>query len=739
MISFDVFDTLILRNVYKPTDIFKAMEKSLFDNFAIQNFYEHRIEAEKKARQKVKNGECNLDEIYNELADILHDKIDFVKQLELKTEDKFLVANSFMKEVFYYALLKGKRIVLISDMYLSKEFLDSVLKKTGYENFELFISNEYKVNKGSGELYEIVEKECGLKKSEWLHIGDNPDSDYTAAIRFGISAYNYKNVSKYDESNPKTLGESIITAIRNNLLYAGNTKDYWETFGIKYVFPIYFGFTSYIYELTKESDNLFFLARDGYAIKQVYENICQKRNNNIFTQYIYCSRQSVQMPCMALEKEMDSALEFLTAKNEFIKNDNITLKQLLNNVKLDLAKVPINLVKTFGFESIDDILDYNKYFLAQKLIGYFSETIKGELLKESFLCKKYLEEIGAKKFDTINIMDVGWSGSIQKSISTLLQKNVRGYYLGTIENSGISNMFGWVFNKGLPIENKTDIYNNAMMYELIFSAPHGSCSGYIEQDGKIQPLLRENVCFNEIIKKFQRSAIKACECAIEYYDYVDFINPEFCTAPYTKFIEKKNKEDVEQFEKLNNDVSIGNSKMYPYVAVITDDDVKKGVGFIKKKKTTGIWQGAYMYAKDMSSNNKGIIDYSLKHDYEEEYIKFDLKYSKVYFDFGEGFAEHASVIVKNEFANKKIKFALNLPLEVVAIRIDPTEQKYISASKIKVKVNGKRAKYTIPVYNSRQRLKSGSKIKFETKDPSIVVEFSGRMEELEFEANIRIL
>ena len=42
-ISFDIFDTLLFRNVYLPTDIFKIIEIKLKEKFGTEDFFNLRI------------------------------------------------------------------------------------------------------------------------------------------------------------------------------------------------------------------------------------------------------------------------------------------------------------------------------------------------------------------------------------------------------------------------------------------------------------------------------------------------------------------------------------------------------------------------------------------------------------------------------------------------------------------------------------------------------------------------
>src|SRR6202034_3538316 len=81
LISFDVFDTLILRKVSKPTDVFSlvkmkliAAPEALLHQQTVDAFPELRVRAERLARadkhQRAQTHEVTLDEIYCHLARI---------------------------------------------------------------------------------------------------------------------------------------------------------------------------------------------------------------------------------------------------------------------------------------------------------------------------------------------------------------------------------------------------------------------------------------------------------------------------------------------------------------------------------------------------------------------------------------------------------------------------------------------------------------------------------------------
>ena len=64
-------------------------------------------------------------------------------QYEIETELDLCFANPYMKEIFLQAKNLGKTIIAVSDMYLSKDVIEKMLIKCGYEGFDniLFQTN----------------------------------------------------------------------------------------------------------------------------------------------------------------------------------------------------------------------------------------------------------------------------------------------------------------------------------------------------------------------------------------------------------------------------------------------------------------------------------------------------------------------------------------------------------------------------------------------------------------------
>lgn len=733
VISFDIFDTLIFRNIYRPTDIFRILDRIAKKKYNIDKFFEKRIDGEKKAREKAKNQEATYQEIYAEVESICDCKVDELMQMELQLELQFATENPYMKDIWKYATKKKKTVVFISDMYLPVEFIKKLLLKCGYEVNHLYVSNEYRKNKGSKQLFEIVENDLKCQKSFWLHIGDNEYSDYKQAKEFGINAFNYRNVSTYYEGTKDlSIGESILIGIQNNYLYNGKKETFWSEFGAKYVFPIYYGFTRWLYELTKYEENLFFLARDGYIIKQIYDLFCEKEENKIFTNYIYVSRKVLQIPILAAMPSLDQLIRKLTDRTDLDK-DEFTLREILGKVGIKDMKKAEKYKEAFGFLSVDEKVPFHKLYMAQNLIVKLSEEVRANFEIKRKLLEKYFEQEKVDCWDKINIMDIGWKGSSQEAIEKILNKEVTGYYFGTadtLSRNKFCDMYGWIFDDWNPTDIAGEIYRYINMYELLFSAPHGSTVDYKEEEGKVVPVLNDNVTFNNVVKAFQQSALELCKTAIQYNEYMDVIDPLIATEAYRKFLNRKEENDINMFKNLMSDFMIGNAKNMPYVAtfenVLKENEIQHdNLQHMRDEVDKVFWRGAYTLNnyQQIDKNEKELFQYRMtnpvyeKENYKE-YIKDEMRCARIYFDFGSGFNEADSIIVPMENKDKHYLLGVSINLDVQGVRIDPIEHKYIKYRNCSFKIDNKERKVSVP---NRAKFQRGDWKKIVSDDPCFIV------------------
>ena len=160
VVSFDIFDTLLLRPMIAPIDAFRLVGKQ--HGYDELQFVTMRTVAEKEARNQRPFGhdDVTFDEIYKQMEvcfGIDHNKAQLLMETELEVEERLLYQRKSAKKIFDVAMALNKPIVIVSDMYLPKDFIEKLLRKNGYEGYrKLYLSCDYMESKGSGKLFKRV-------------------------------------------------------------------------------------------------------------------------------------------------------------------------------------------------------------------------------------------------------------------------------------------------------------------------------------------------------------------------------------------------------------------------------------------------------------------------------------------------------------------------------------------------------------------------------------------------------
>lgn len=125
-----------MRKTLNPTDVFNIMQDRMKrDDILIDEFKVIREEAQRTTG--IQN--CNLYEIYDrlqEMTGISDDDRDKILSLELEVEKSVLVTRKDMVEIFHHAVEAGKRVFLVSDMYIPGDLLEKILESLGIIGYE---------------------------------------------------------------------------------------------------------------------------------------------------------------------------------------------------------------------------------------------------------------------------------------------------------------------------------------------------------------------------------------------------------------------------------------------------------------------------------------------------------------------------------------------------------------------------------------------------------------------------
>lgn len=455
IVSFDVFDTLLKRNVERPTDVFAYMEYITKNKY--KDFKNKRIEAEKKAR-KNKNGEVTIEEIYLEYDGISNNDKKMLISLELESESKLLIANSEIKKVYDFCIDKGKTVYLISDIYLPFDFVEKILIREGFKGYKkLYLSCVEKKTKCSGELFKCVLNENNILPKRIIHIGDSIKSDYCMPRRLDISAIHIPtNVGRCEihMENKKNIRINILNTFINNTTLID--KDQYYRFGYEKFGMFLWGYVTWLEnQLQKENiTNVYFFSRDGLIMKKAFDIINNPKL--ISTYYLEVSRRSLRVPILWMDCSLSTVLDMISP-SKFL-----TLKTIFDGVGLDIRNYK-ELLKKYGFK-IDTTFDRKKIEKNKRFKSFYAE-IKSDIYQvsknEYKVLVKYINQ--NKLQGKFAVVDIGWSGGMQRYLHEMLshlniEYEMKGYYIGIAD----------YYKRNLKVVSKLDL--NGYLFDFMHNA-----------------------------------------------------------------------------------------------------------------------------------------------------------------------------------------------------------------------------------------------------------------------------
>lgn len=471
-VSFDVFDTLIIRPFKEPHKLFEYIEKK----YKLEGYGKERMIAQNRAYIDAEGEhEITIDEIYNHIVP----KFKNIKDVEIEEEKRLCKANPLIIDVYKYCLEKNKKLIAISDMYLSEDIISDILKKNNFLGFsKIYVSSGRKETKANKGLFELVIKENRIDRRKMVHIGDNVFSDIENAKSLGIDAYTqdnpiahmYKSAGTYKfqhfNLNDNGLAASIyMQKIAEHFCNFENDNSYFYELGYQMCGPLALSFLSFICEKAKENkvDKLFFVARDGYLLKELYKKYFYKKSK-IDYDYVYLTRAVV----------LSATLEY---------KDNINyLKSILYIYKKDGNKINVsdsyeNNLRTFksNYSKIKKWSQENynnlKRDLERKAKGYKNIAIVDMTTGD------FTSLSGAIKV-LKNKISLGIFSCILKSNGKYPCEFMGEYYNGAVGNreltfselliSSPEESIIKIDKKGNPIYNSTDIENRKNRYSEIY-------------------------------------------------------------------------------------------------------------------------------------------------------------------------------------------------------------------------------------------------------------------------------
>ena len=485
-ISFDLFDTLVKRNVEEPTDVFDIVEKKVGGDFK-----KKRILAERKARIESDKREILIDDIYSYFPESKRERI---KTIELDTEFYAIVPNQDMLTVYKKCIEDGKTVFITSDMYWEEKYVRSLLEKNGYQGYKrLFLSSSEQAVKSDGSLYKNLLNKEQLKAENLIHIGDSKKSDYDEPRKLGVNAIRIpryvRNIVFRGDNRNDVLELNYLNHFIGNTV-PSNVNPYY-LFGYSQFGKLLFGYVNWIYEeaIKKGIHKIYFFARDGYIMKQAYEACIN--DNSIETRYLEVSRRSLRCPILWMDCSFETILKTL------VNAKLVSLESIFDGLGLELEKYS-DVIKQCGLTT-ETVFD-RKTIWSDKRLKNLINTINQDIInnskKECDLLEHYLKE--NKVEGRFGVVDIGYGGSMQRYLQQVLSQlgvehDISGFYLGVADfytKNLIKNekfdLNGYLFDfqhDKSAVDKRSSFVG---LFETLFLEQNGSVEKYLCNDNHIE-------------------------------------------------------------------------------------------------------------------------------------------------------------------------------------------------------------------------------------------------------------
>ncbi|UIP27213.1 hypothetical protein [Photobacterium sp. TLY01] len=461
LFCFDIFDTLIYREVFNPEDIFSIVElKSKHWGFGAK-----RIAAETRCKSKFGSKQYLLKDIYAEI-EFSEEIAEHLMLLELEEEKNSIKVRQSVFDFLDKLEAYGHEIHLISDFHLTKNELLNILPPIFKDRFSerMTVSGDSSLCKHSSELYDHFFEILDRRNFQNVYmIGDNYYSDYINASKYFDQAIRIPTI------NETKLRKYIDLVVNSDILIRKEIKrSIIEKNSI--IAPILassmISLTKYLHSIKSldEGTNIFTLGRDGYLLKRSYNAL-----------------YDVNIPELSNSRSLNfaSIIEDFNDIDECFNRDGFstTIGRKIKN-RLGFS------VEGKISQLSDEMIDKNetlKTALYEKIIPYCQE--------QRGLYQSYLSSHNIVDHNKYIAFDIGYRGTSAKAFTKLLPNaDVSWVYFATFSNMVFKHKYDAI-NENIELEKYGQVIP---ILEALFSDENIGSAHYFEKSGRLIRKVNKN-------------------------------------------------------------------------------------------------------------------------------------------------------------------------------------------------------------------------------------------------------
>ena len=586
-ISFDIFDTLILRPFYEPGQVLSLLDYPYAEmTGGGASFSRIRKAAEDEVRQKEAKRvpgkqDVTLTDIYDYISDRYSIRKSVCRRLmeeECRLEIRFSYTRNAGKALFDFAKAIGKKVILVTDMYLERDTIIDILDHNGITDYEkLFISCEEGRLKYDGGLFKAVIQKLNCSGKDILHIGDTWGSDIEGSQKAGIRSIFFPKTKDVFEGRikdctvnrcgslaklagqpciqteqlEKNIGLGSMLAMAANFYFDNPYRTFHASSDLNsdpyfigyYVIGMHLmGLCKWIDRQVREKkcETIYFLSRDGFLPMKAYEQYVKSSGTKVDISYLYTSRKSM-MPFIVEDKT-----SFYQLPVEPRAHTALSLLQLLKFATKDIsAEEAIVVLKKNQIKPKEYFKNEEEYsrFITCYLDNFYSEERHQDSRK---LVKDYFSDIKRNSLT----FDMGYSGRIQSAISRACGFGVDTLfvhedYINSVKAKQKDDYSISSFYDFRPVVS-------GVFREHVFSEYGRSCIGY-ERECGIHPVFENNKKVYQdqwVIQQIHAGALRFVNDFLGFFgnelSKIDY-SPIEASLPMEGFFRFFSKEDIHIF------------------------------------------------------------------------------------------------------------------------------------------------------------------------------------------------
>lgn len=540
VITFDLFDTLLVRRIHDP-DLVKlpvarfiaalAQSQGVEIGWRQVQAVRDRVEQEQRADTGTRFDDheaCYPVFMKNTLREIFSENysdelLRQVTRYELKMENSMLVPRQELVRWLEELKKKGKRLLIISDMYLPAAHLKVLVAHAGLDSLvdDVISSADTFLAKASGRGFEFVQEKYSLEKTKWLHIGDNGFSDGLRAEEFGIEALIIRDPGEdmrksivrryvnYSDGRPFWRGralQQLMAPLEGENIPRPDL--YIE--GYNFIGPLVGAFIQELIRKCHENriTKVFFLSREGYTFKKYWEGaapfLCPD-NSLPEIEYLYVSRMALAGACCAHQglTKTNVDIAFLPAGNR----DFLDVCRIFSLDAEPFEKIlrEHDLEADTCLSHVHEGYDPENRKKLNTMLGSatFQEEVKRQTRPAGKALESYLEDIGYFEHDNVAIVDIGWLGTIPRFFNEAIGHRkerprcfsylfgaTRGIFYSQDDKNRIE---GIMYDRDRFDLAASTIFYARDLFEEACRAPHPTLNGYrLKEDGSYELEFRKS-------------------------------------------------------------------------------------------------------------------------------------------------------------------------------------------------------------------------------------------------------